>query len=435
LVRETGATVGDYRLIRRIGSGASGEVFEAEHVLTRRVEAVKFLARGVAADSEAERNLLREIEIQASLQHPNIAAVHNAFRTPEGLALVMELVDGAPLDRRLERGRIPLREGARYVSQTLDALAYAHQHRVVHRDVKPANIVVTGDGSIKLTDFGLARTVDDGQGGHGTLAGSPYYIAPEQVLGLAPPDARSDCYSVGVILYEIAAGRRPFEGESAFDVMLQHREAIPVPPIRWAPAIGPALNAVILRALEKEPDRRFQSAREFRTALESALVHPLRKGRWMAAALVVGMVATAAMLAPVSRPPVPPPLPPRPAIPPAPIVTVPSVEPPPPVVEQKPARKTIASAGRRRQPVETSTVPTIIETEPAAETPPERVPVAPPVATEPVPEPPLVTPPRAVAVELPDAAPAPPAKRPGALRRAFGKIVRTLSGKPKPDPQ
>src|SRR5215471_7953161 len=121
-----GSSIGDYRVIGKIGSGACGDVFRAEHVLTRRVEAIKFLARGAAADSEAECVLLREIEIQASLQHPNIAAVHNAFRTPEGLALVMELVEGEPIDTKLARGGIPLRDGVRYVLQTLDALAYAH---------------------------------------------------------------------------------------------------------------------------------------------------------------------------------------------------------------------------------------------------------------------------------------------------------------------
>src|SRR5579883_3235760 len=423
---------------RKIGSGACGEVFEAEHVLTRRVEAVKFLARVTAADSEAEREMLREIELQASLRHPNIALVHNACRTPDGFALVMELVEGEPLSEKLERGRLPLREGGRYVLETLDALEYAHRHRIVHRDVKPANIVVGRDGSVKLTDFGLARPLNAGHSDEpGTLAGSPYYISPEQVLGLEAADGRSDCYSVGVILYEIATGCRPFEGESAFEVMLQHREMVPVPPLRLSPEIGADLNAVILRALEKEPERRFQSAGEFRNDLERVLATANRpvghRGRWIAAAAMAGLATTAAVLAPVARKarPVEVAAPlevqvhaPAPAPPPVEIAPEPPSTPPeevPRVVEvphKKPAPK------QRKKLVDLT--PKVIQTE--SERPVVELPAAPPVPAAPT-LPPETTP----APKLPDvvtqspARPATatpePAKRPGLLRRTFGKIA------------
>jgi len=454
LNREIGSQAGDYRLIRMIGSGAFAEVFEAEHVLTRRVEAIKFLTLGVAPESDAGRELLREIEIQASLVHPNITAVHNAFRTLDGLALVMEMVDGAPLSAILERGRIPLREGGRYMLQTLDALAYAHSHRVVHRDVKPSNIVVTRGGSVKLTDFGLARSLDDGHiAGPGTLAGSPYYISPEQATGLSPADARSDCYSAGVVLYEIATGRRPFEAEVAFDVILQHRETMPVPPIRLVPRIGTGLNAVILKAIEKDPARRFQSAGEFRQALEAVLpsaaarrtIAP-RKGWWIAAAAVAGLAATGAMLAPVVRKPaaIPPPPPPVAATPlPEPVETVapdpvPAAPPPDPVpaAATRPVRKRPAPVAHRRpDAAKAESVFVLPDPRQAVESKPEVAPVAPPVV-EAVPEPPPPVTEPAREPEQPDAPTAQPAKRRSLLRRAFGRIVHPLGkSDPKPDTQ
>lgn len=471
--REIGALIGDYRLIKIIGSGAFGEVFQAEHAITRRVEAIKFLAQGTAADSEAEQALLREIEIQASLQHPNIAAVHNACRTPEGLALVMELADGEPLSSKLARGRIPLRDGGQYVLQTLDALAYAHDHRVVHRDVKPSNIVVACDGSAKLTDFGLAQPLDGGQACcSGNLAGSPFYISPEQVVGLSPADARSDCYSVGVILYEIATGCRPFEGESAFELMLQHRETVPVAPIRVTPQIGAGLNAVILKAMEKDPTRRFQSAGEFRTALERALANSpamrvggsaqaRRKGQWLAAAAMAGLAATAALLAPLGRRPAPiHPLPtnarPSPQLPspamvpphpepadtatPDPTVTAPapallsSTNPSRPAGERRSARKKRAVPVRRQvdaaAPAPLAIQPDLgpnIETKaadvPTAQPAAEAVPVSQPAEAEPQP---------AAEAGHEDAPPSQPAKHRSLLRRAFGRIVHPWSGKSKP---
>lgn len=297
-MREAGAQVGDYRLVAPLGAGAWGEVFKAEHVITRRIDAVKLLGRTAPAALDSEQRYLREIRLQASLDHPNIAAVHNAFRTPDGIALVMELVEGEPLDAILARGRLPLATGAGYVLQTLAALEYAHSRGVVHRDVKPSNILITPRGTVKLTDFGLARREESPRlTRSGEFAGSPYYMSPEQVVGLAPADARSDLYSVGVVLYEIAVGRRPFEDASAFQVMLKHRDCAPPPPLE----LEPALREVILKALEKEPAKRFASAAEFRAALERALSEPRavpparrRARRWTAAALAASLAAAGA---------------------------------------------------------------------------------------------------------------------------------------------
>lgn len=452
---EIGSLIGDYRLIKAIGSGACGEVFQAEHTITRRVEAIKLLARRTPGTEDEEQSLLREIEIQASLQHPNIAAVHNAFRVPDGLALVMELIEGEPLSAILDRDGVPLCDGTRYVLVTLDALTYAHERRVVHRDVKPANIVITPRGSVKLTDFGLARSLDDGQAANsGIPAGSPYYMSPEQIVG-SPADARSDCYSVGVILYELAAGRKPFQGDTAFEVMLQHREAAPVPPISIDPQIGTELSTVILKALEKDPARRFQSAAEFRRSLEHALVHcpAMREragrgasGKWIAAAALAGLACTSAALLPSLRrkPVVPPPAPvvqmaPPPAIPAAapPPVDPPADPEPQPVIasDTVPPAKAARRTSQVRAHVTAANANQLIISPAPDPKPQAEAPVDPPVIPPALPE---VSPIDAVIPHQPEAAPPPkeataePAKHPGILRRALGHLARPFSSR-KPD--
>ncbi len=296
---EIGERVGDYRITGVLGAGGSGEVYRAEHTITKRVEALKVLAPGRAHNTEEEQRFLREIQLHASLAHPNIASVHNAFSTKLGLVLVMELVEGESLEAILRRGRIPVETGVGYVLQVLSALAHAHANSVLHRDVKPGNIVIAPDGTVKLTDFGLARqTANPRLTQTGTPAGSPYYMSPEQIHGVAPVDARSDVYSTGAVLYEVAAGRRPFEGESAFEVMQAHVECAPPAPIEIEPALSPALNQAILIALAKDPGQRFQSAAEFRDAIEAACAG---NGRIPAAArrapraMAVGLCAAAAI--------------------------------------------------------------------------------------------------------------------------------------------
>ncbi len=171
---------------------------------------------------------------------------------------------------------------------------------VLHRDVKPGNIVIAPDGTVKLTDFGLARqTANPRITQTGTPAGSPYYMSPEQIHGVAPVDARSDVYSTGAVLYEVAAGRRPFEGESAFEVMQAHVECAPPAPIEIEPTLSPALNQAILTALAKDPGQRFQSAAEFRDALKAACAgHPIpAAARPARRALAVGLCAAVIILA------------------------------------------------------------------------------------------------------------------------------------------
>ncbi len=265
-----GDVVGDYRILGVVGAGGCGEVFQAEHIITRRIEAVKVLALGRPHSVEEEQRFLREVQVQASLDHPNIASVHNAFWTSAGLVLAMEFVEGESLEKILARERPSIETVLGYGIETLSALICSHAQGVIHRDIKPGNILITTEGAVKLTDFGLAREVQSpGVTSVGALAGSPYYMSPEQVEGNAL-DARTDVYSLGVVLYEAVTGVRPFLGDGAFAIMLAHREKTPVPPIKLAPAIGPMLNQAILTALAKDPKRRFQTAADFRQALEAA---------------------------------------------------------------------------------------------------------------------------------------------------------------------
>ena len=289
---ETGTQLGEYRILSRLGAGAYGQVYEAEHLITRRIDAIKVLSRREGGSPEEEQRFLREIQVQASLQHPNLAAVHHAFRTADSLALVMERVYGEPLGAILERGRVPLERGVSYVLGMLSGLAHAHLHGVVHRDIKPANILVTADGSVKLTDFGLAQFLNSPRLTQlGEFAGSPCYMSPEQALGMDVVDGRSDIYSTGIVLYEIVTGRLPFQETNGYALMMAHTSRAPIPPIELEPSIDGRLSDAILRALAKDPADRFQTAAELHDALKQVLAPasavlpaapstPVRKPLW-----------------------------------------------------------------------------------------------------------------------------------------------------------
>ncbi len=271
MILDVGMQVGDYRILKRIAKGAYGIVYEAEHTITKRVDAIKLLLDSACSPDEEQR-FLREIQVHASLQHPNIAAVHSAFRTPHGLVLAMERVCGESLRTIMERRKIPLAEGLRYILETLSGLDCAERLGVIHRDIKPENILITPDGAVKLTDFGLAHVINGVRlSASGESVGTPLYMAPEQIDGLGKVDERTDVYSTGVVLYELVTGNPPFRGTSGFDVMRAHRETPPVPPREIDPAIPEPLNAVILTALEKNPAKRFQNAAEFYAALKPAV--------------------------------------------------------------------------------------------------------------------------------------------------------------------
>lgn len=263
-----GTVIGDYLVLESVGTGGMGTVYKVQHAITRRIEAMKLLASG-HTDPEQEQRFVREMQVQARLVHPNIAAVYNAFRYYDEFYLVLEFIDGESLQNLVSRGRLPLALGLDYVRQALCALRYAHAQGVVHRDIAPSNMIVTPDGMVKLTDFGLAKTAGDVRLTHsGVPLGSPWYMSPEQVRGEGPIDARSDIYSLGVLLYEIATGSKPFDLPSSFDVMRAHLEVQPLAPIERTPDLPPMLNQIVLTAMAKDPDGRFQSAEQFYAALE-----------------------------------------------------------------------------------------------------------------------------------------------------------------------
>lgn len=273
---QIGESIGHYQIVEELGVGGNGRVLKVQHLITRRREAMKILANGRPTSQEYAHRVLREIRLQASLDHPNIAAVLNAFWLEDDLVMIMELIDGTSLQKIIERRRFNLDQSLNLIRQVLIALSYAHANSVIHRDVSTANIVVSEDGRVKLTDFGLAKgSADMNITESGGMVGSPYYISPEQVRGTAATDHRSDIYSTGVVLYELLTGTRPFEAESTFLLMQAHVQHRPQAPIERNASIPQFINEAILKAMAKNPWDRFQSTADFLAALEGPVEKPL----------------------------------------------------------------------------------------------------------------------------------------------------------------
>ena len=266
---QVGDKVGDYQIIGVLGAGGMGRVYKVKNLISDRIDAMKVLLPDLANESDLADRFLREIKVLASLNHPNIAGLHTAFRLENQLLMIMEFVNGTTLEDKLKNGPFPLNDAIDYVSQVLSALGFAHSHGVIHRDIKPANMMLTPENVIKLMDFGIAKSNTDRKlTTAGTTLGSLYYMPPEQVQG-TDLDPRSDLYSVGVSLYEMVTGSRPFKGNSDYDLMVAHLQKVPLPPIDIQPELPKALNDIIMVSLEKDPARRFQSAEAFRFALQS----------------------------------------------------------------------------------------------------------------------------------------------------------------------
>ncbi len=265
-----GMRKGDYEILGVLGAGGMGTVYKVRNVLSDRIEAMKVLLPNPGDQQVLAGRFLREIKVLASLSHPNIAALRTALTIDNQLVMIMEYVEGITLSARVQQGVIPLGQALNYVSQVLAALSYAHKRQVVHRDIKPSNMMLTPEGITKLMDFGIARSGPDmGLTMTGTTLGSLSYMSPEQVK-CAPVDARSDLYSLGVSLYEMVTGQRPFQVDSHFSILQAHLLELPKPPVEVKPDLPEAVSKIILKAMEKDPAKRFQSADSFLEAVQTA---------------------------------------------------------------------------------------------------------------------------------------------------------------------
>ncbi len=302
---EIGQRVGEYEVLALLGAGGMGQVYSARNIISGRVEAMKVLLPDINAEAEVATRFTVEIRTLATLDHPNIAQLRTAFEYEKQLVMVMEFVEGTTLEKLPGARPMLVSNAINYSTQVLAALTYAHSKGITHRDIKPANIMITSHGLVKLMDFGIAKTNDDHQLTRpGTTVGSLYYMSPEQVRG-DTVDARSDVYSFGVTLYQMLTGRRPFQGESAYSVLTAQLNEAPVPPLQLNPTLPPALNEVVLRAMSKAPEARFQSAEEFRQALLKAQ----QSSESTASMSIPSIAAVPPPVQPLPVPPMPPPPP------------------------------------------------------------------------------------------------------------------------------
>jgi serine/threonine-protein kinase len=266
---DTGQRVGDYEVLAPLGVGGMGRVYKVRNVISNREEAMKILLPDFASDPELAARFMAEIRTLAGLDHPGIAQLRTAFQHNNQFVMVMEYVEGTTLEKLAAQTRLPVDHILDFATQVLAALSYAHSRGVTHRDIKPANIMITTHGLVKLMDFGIAKSTDDMQLTRpGTTMGSVYYMSPEQVRGGAV-DARSDLYSFGVTLYEMLTGRKPFQADTSYSVLNAHMNEAPTPPVELDPSISQQLNAIVLRAMTKLPEQRFQTAEELRSALKA----------------------------------------------------------------------------------------------------------------------------------------------------------------------
>ncbi|MEO0190910.1 MAG: serine/threonine-protein kinase, partial [candidate division WOR-3 bacterium] len=262
IAQDTYLDKGKLRILSIIGSGGMGKVFLAEHTMLKRNVAIKELAPHLLSNPDLVERFRREGQALARLSHPNIVQVYDFFEENGKSYLVMEYVDGISLDKIIKNGEINSIEKFKdFALQICRGLEYAHSKSIIHRDLKPHNILVSKDNVVKIADFGLARLLDTTVYTlPGTVIGSPLYMSPEQAEG-KEADFRSDIYSFGIILYEMATGRCPFAGNSS-EVIAQHLTKKPESPRRFNSKIPPQLEKIILKSIEKKPEDRFASMSE-----------------------------------------------------------------------------------------------------------------------------------------------------------------------------
>lgn len=265
---EPGTRLGRYLVIHQIGGGGMGQVYRAQDTELNRTVALKVLPPHLCRHPEYLRRFRTEAQAQARMSSPYVITLYSFMEMAAGEVLVMEHVEGQTIAQMLRaQGPLPLQRAVRFFEQALRGIEHMHRHGVVHRDLKPSNIFITADEQVKIMDFGVARIIDQHDTAqNGTMVGTLLYISPEQING-RETDFRSDVYTLGVSLFEAITGRLPFERRSDYALMHAHVQEQPPRPNLYQHRVPPALEWVILKAIEKDPTRRFQSASEFRAAL------------------------------------------------------------------------------------------------------------------------------------------------------------------------
>ncbi|MGI6606423.1 MAG: Stk1 family PASTA domain-containing Ser/Thr kinase [Peptococcia bacterium] len=263
-----------YEILEQVGGGGMALVYRARDIYLNRIVAIKILREQLTSDEEFVSRFRREAQAVASLSHTNIVSIYDVGHSGQTYYLVMEMVEGRNLKELIkENGPFPIDKAIAIAKQICDALEHAHEHQIIHRDIKPHNIIITKDGVVKVTDFGIARAVSTATVTHsGNIMGSVHYFSPEQARGEIA-DERSDIYSLGVVIYEMLTGELPFVGESPISVALKKIQNDPLSPRKINSQIGEALEKVILIAMDKDPKKRFKSADDLRANLLSAHVH------------------------------------------------------------------------------------------------------------------------------------------------------------------
>jgi eukaryotic-like serine/threonine-protein kinase len=306
---------GRYRILRKLGSGGMANVYLAEDEDLGRRVAIKILSERYAHDELFNERFRREAKSAAGLSHPNIVSIYDRGEADGTPYIAMEVIEGRSLKELiLTRGPLPVAQAIDYAKQILGALRFAHRHGIIHRDIKPHNTLLGNENRLKVTDFGIARAGASQMTEVGSIMGTAQYLSPEQARG-APVAAASDLYSLGIVLYEMLTGQVPFSGDSAIEIAMKHLNEAPKPPSTHRPEITRELDQVVLRALAKNPEDRYQSADELQEDLDRVEAGlPLSPGTATAAtAVLAGVPATQATQV-LSAPPTTP-LPRQPAAP------------------------------------------------------------------------------------------------------------------------
>jgi len=266
-----GQVFGNYKVTQKLGEGGMGEVFRGVDMMLEREVAIKFLRPELASQPQVVERFRSEAVTLAKLQHPNIATLYNFMRQGDSFIMVLEFVRGVTLDHVIQqRGAIPVEQAIPIFCQMLDGIQEAHSEGIIHRDIKPANMMLTEKGTLKVLDFGIARILGTARmTRQGNIIGTIEYMSPEQVRGFET-DARSDIYSLGMLLYEMLTSRCPFDIQNEFELMKAQIEQYPVPPRQLNPAIPEVVEQAIWRSIHKDPAQRFQNASEFRSFLLNA---------------------------------------------------------------------------------------------------------------------------------------------------------------------